>query len=66
MIAIGEGNEALNTDQNHFNVTVDGEWTLIGDIEGTSWSVDFMMTQKGTNVWLSDYLTLDAGNELKE
>jgi len=65
MIAIGEGNEALNTDQNHFNVTVDGEWTLIGDIEGTSWSVDFMMTQKGTNVWLSDYLTLDAGNELK-
>ena len=65
MIAIGEGNEALNTDQNHFNVTVDGEWTLIGDIEDTNWSVDFMMTQKGTNVWLSDYLTWDAGSELK-
>ena len=40
-------------------------WSVIGSICGTMWDTDFPMTYRGDGIWVSDPMTLYAGDELK-
>ena len=40
-------------------------WSVIGNIGGSNWDTDFPMTADGENVWVSDVLALEAGQEFK-
>ena len=40
-------------------------WSVIGNICGTSWDTDFKMTKQSDNVFVSEALTLKAGEEFK-
>ena len=40
-------------------------WSVIGGICGTSWDTDFAMTSKGNNVFESNVLALNQGEEFK-
>ena len=40
-------------------------FTVIGDINGDGWSVDLPMTETAPNVWVSEPLNLEAGNQFK-
>ena len=45
---------------------VKNAWTVIGDINGDTWSVDIEMTETESGIWQTkDALTLNAGNEFK-
>ena len=40
-------------------------WSVIGSIGGTSWDVDFSMTEGPENTWTSDPIEMKAGDEFK-
>ncbi|MGN1154967.1 MAG: SusF/SusE family outer membrane protein, partial [Agathobacter sp.] len=40
-------------------------WSVIGSICGTGWDTDFKMTKQSDNVFVSEVLTLKAGEEFK-
>ncbi len=40
-------------------------WSVIGSICGTNWDTDLPMTANGDNVWESEVLALNAGEEFK-
>lgn len=40
-------------------------WTVIGDVNGTSWNTDFTMKEDPANVWTSEPLTFESGAEFK-
>ena len=44
---------------------VKNAFTVIGSINGDTWSVDIPMTEVSTGVWQTAALTLEAGNEFK-
>ena len=46
-----------------FNNTNDIEWSIIGGIAGTMWDVDFPMTETAENVYESEILQLNQGDE---
>ncbi|MCQ2506751.1 MAG: extracellular solute-binding protein [Lachnospiraceae bacterium] len=49
------------------NVSVDEKmaWSIIGSINGDSWSVDIPMTLDNKGIWHSDVLTFKGGEEFK-
>ncbi|MBE6659883.1 MAG: extracellular solute-binding protein [Ruminococcaceae bacterium] len=65
----------LQTALNTYKAAIDGlltmtdeqkqAWSVIGSICGSNWDTDFPMTADGENVWVSDVLALEAGNEFK-
>ena len=65
----------LQTALNTYKTAIDGlltmtdeqkqAWSVIGSICGSNWDTDFPMTADGENVWVSDVLALEAGNEFK-
>ena len=40
-------------------------WTVIGSIGGSSWDVDFSMTEEPAGTWTSEPIEMKAGNEFK-
>ena len=40
-------------------------FTVIGSINGDGWSIDIPMTETSPNVWVTEPLNLEAGNEFK-
>ena len=66
---------ALQTALDNYKATIDGlftmteeqknAWGVIGGICGTSWDVDFAMTDNGDGTYISDVLELKAGEEFK-
>jgi len=65
----------LQTALNTYKAAIDGlltmtdeqkqAWSVIGSICGSNWDTDFPMNADGENVWVSDVLALEAGNEFK-
>ena len=71
MIAYDESDleEALNNYSVNllsiFNTSDEEAWSVIGNICGTVWDVDFPMTEVSDNVFESEIFTLYAGEEFK-
>lgn len=40
-------------------------WSLIGEIEGSSWDKDFFMTESESGVWVSDAVTVKGGFKIR-
>lgn len=59
--------DALNTYETELNdlfIFVDEDkWSIIGTIEGTMWDVDFLLTETSENVYESEILQLNKGDE---
>lgn len=68
-IQIGEaGNYNLTYDVNAGTITVDNyaaAWSVIGEVNGTSWSTDFFMTETESGVWKSEELTINGGFKIR-
>lgn len=46
-----------------FNNTNDIEWSIIGEVAGTMWDVDFPLTEISEGVYMSDVIRMKAGDE---
>lgn len=59
--------DALNTYETELNdlfiFADEDQWSIIGEVAGTMWDVDFPMTETSENVYESDVLQLNQGDE---
>lgn len=65
--ALDNYEEAITEIITKLSIPIDhNAWSVIGNINGTSWDTDFVMTEISTGVWeTEDYLLLEAGEEFK-
>ena len=60
-----EQNDQLSYVSHAYNVKTNGEWSVIGTVNNSSWGEDFRMTESGENNWISDAFSMQAGDEFK-